>query len=186
MCIRDRYGEQIPTNAKLLASDFSASMLRNLVKKKDGKVADGDELWKRLQTAEIDAHKLTGISDESVSHSLSGFLYMLLGDPRKALGQTRRVLKNDGVMALSCWKGSQWIDMMNIINSVDAVKKWPGLPPAWTTIEGVKGELEAVGFSDVGAEEVDVAMRFDTYEEVMDLCGHKSKHPRLFIVFARS
>lgn len=99
---------------------------------------------------------------------------MLLSEPRTALMQTRRVLKDDGIMALSCWKSSQWMDMMLIINDIDT-KTWDGLPAVWSNVDGVKGELKSVGFSDVGAEEVDVKMQFESHEQLLGFCNRR-KH----------
>lgn len=161
--ILSSHGSRIPDTATLRACDFSEGMVNVLRKTQESKIALGDVVWKRLETSIADAHTLEGIEDSSMSHVVAGFLYMLLSDPHKALLAAHRVLKDHGVLVLSCWKGSQWMEIMQLANVIRPDKAM-NLPPAWMSTEGVKGELQAAGFKNVGAEYIATAMPFESHQ----------------------
>lgn len=163
------YGSQILDSASLRACDFSEGMVKVLDKTREANIAEGHEIWQRLQTGTADAHTLDGIEDGTMSHVIGGFLYMLLADPQKGLQASHRVLKTDGVIALSCWKGSQWMEIMQIINDVVPPEKALDLPAAWKSTEGVMKEMEVTGFRDVGAEYIDTAMPFESHDRMIEM-----------------
>lgn len=98
------YGAQIDQSCKLQATDFSPAMMNQVQACKDHQMEPGNAIWQRLQLSVQDAQAMEGISDNSVSHVVSGFLYMLLPNPMTALRATRRILREDGLLALTCWK----------------------------------------------------------------------------------
>lgn len=157
------FGKEIPQQAKLHAADNSPAMIKQTESMKAEKVAAGEAIWDRLQVSVKDAHTLEGIDDKSVSHVTGGFLYMLVPEPRKALAATHRVLDDDGVLVLTCWKRSNWMDAMLQINEIRPGQNSMGLPSEWMSLDGVRGELQQAGFRDIGAREVETTMAFQEH-----------------------
>ena len=59
-------------------------------------------------------------------------------DPQKCLSESRRVLKDGGVLTCSSWEGSQWIDLMATVTKIRPDKKSPELPKDWRTVDAGK------------------------------------------------
>jgi len=98
----NEYGSQIPSSARLIASDFSKGMVEALNQRKKEREGES-EVWKRLETAVYDAQDLSGGKDGDISHIMASLVYFMLPNPRKGLEEARRVLKPDGVLALTSW-----------------------------------------------------------------------------------
>lgn len=163
------HGSEVPDTTILRACDFSDGMVGVLNKTRESNIAGGHKIWKRLRASTADAHTLDGMADASMSHVVGGFLYMLLADPPKALLASHRVLRTGGVLALSCWKTSQWMEVSQLINDLIPPEKALELPPTWTSTEGVIGELEVAGFRDIGAEYIDTAMPFERHDRMIEM-----------------
>ncbi|OAL17810.1 hypothetical protein AYO22_11338 [Fonsecaea multimorphosa] len=162
-----RYGNSIPAAASIMASDYSKHMLDKLARTQQANISAGNEFWERLQLLNLDAHEMSRIADSSVSHVTGGHLYFLLSDPRKALSETRRIMKKDGVLALSSGKDSQHIDALQ--QAVEQVR--PGthlniMSGPWFSKEGVENELLETGFVDVETMLVESVLH---YTEHIDL-----------------
>lgn len=97
-------------------------------------------------------------------------------DPQKCLSESRRVLKDGGVLSCSSWEGSQWIDLMNLLPKIRPDKQTPELPKEWSSAEAVKGELEKAGFADVQAWRVPTTMHFEKLEAQIDFMMTKMPH----------
>ena len=91
-------------------------------------------------------------------------------DPQKCLSESRRVLKDGGVLACSSWQTSDWMDMMNLVPKVRPDKVMPEIPKEWSDIDLIRKELEKAGFSDVESHQVAVTMKFNKLQELVDLC----------------
>lgn len=164
--IIDRFGTEIPTSARLLAGDFSEHMLDAFRKTKEAQSRSNGDAWDRLELQNIDAHDLSAIRDESISHVTGGMLYFLLPDPQKALQETYRILCHGGVIATSNGKQSQHIDALN--KAVEKVK--PGtnlglLSGVWTSEEGVKGELTAAGFVEAKTYLIESEVSYQNHQQ---------------------
>lgn len=162
----DTYGNGIPSTARLLAADFSESMVDKLREVKQDRVVQGKELWERLEIQQLDAHDISTLSDSSFSHVVGGHVYFLLTDPEQALRETYRVLRHGGVVASSNGKQSQHVDAIN--EAVETIR--PGtnlrlLQGPWTSEAGVKGLLEAAGFTDVETILVPSTMPYESHIE---------------------
>ncbi|KAB8416351.1 hypothetical protein FH972_024872 [Carpinus fangiana] len=160
------YGPNLPTpTPRILACDFSDGMIQQVQKRGQKETANGNPFWSAVETEKHDAQDLHGIQDGSFSHAMGGLVFFMLPDPQKALSETKRVLKEGGVIGLSSWKTSQWIDLMYGVSkeSDDAMKAT--LTTSWSSTEGVVNQLEVAGFRDIQAVEVDTSMPYDSHEE---------------------
>ena len=97
-------------------------------------------------------------------------------DPQKCLSESKRVLKEGGVLTCSSWQGSQWMDLMNLLPQVRPDKTMPEMPKAWMNGDLMKAELEKAGFIDVESHQVPTAMRFDTLASLVDFMLTKMPH----------
>ncbi|KAK3639970.1 hypothetical protein LTR56_012144 [Elasticomyces elasticus] len=173
------YGNQIPADCELTCSDFSDGMLEQVQGQKDR--ADSDSPWKRVNTKIQNAMDLTDIPDGSQTHVTAGMVYFMVPDPQKALAESLRVLKPDGVLSLSAWEGSEWMDMMNLLPKIRPDKVMPAIPRAWMTTDGVKAEMEKAGFRDVETHQCPVEMPFQDHETFADFFIEKLPHMRALI-----
>lgn len=85
-----------------------------------------------------------------------------------ALKEIHRVLTDQnggGVLALSSWEGSEWIDLMALLSTVRPDKQVPKMPKEWSTIEGIRGQLETAGFRNVDVHPSETFWPFDNYDE---------------------
>ncbi|KAK4507858.1 hypothetical protein PRZ48_001593 [Zasmidium cellare] len=171
------YGSQLPKDCVLSASDFSPAMIEQVEgTKKEEVEKDAGSLWGRVETSVLDAMDLKGIPDDSRSHITAGWVYFMTPDPQKCLSESKRVLATDGVLGCSSWKGSQWLEIMRLVEVIKPERKMMEIPKAWMEKEGIKGELEKAGFTDVESREVEVEMTIEEYEPFLDLMTSKMPH----------
>lgn len=166
--ILDAHGDQIPQAATLLAGDTSEAMLQSLREKRDTKIANVTSAttknsWSRLTIQNLDAQDLASISENSLSHVTAGHLYFLLPKPILALRETYRVLTPNGITALTTSQSAQHVTALQ--DAFERVK--PGtnlqmLKEPWSSVDGLKRELEAVGFVDVEVVTIETEMKYDT------------------------
>jgi len=157
------YGHEIPSSSPLTCADFSDGMLAQVRAAKER--AGLGSPWARVEVRNQNAMDLCEVADGSVSHVTAGMVYFMVPDPQKALKESLRVLRPEGVLALSAWEGSEWLDLMNLLPKVRPDKTMPTMPGAWTSTGGIKGEMEKAGFRDVEVHECPVTMAFQDYEE---------------------
>jgi ubiquinone/menaquinone biosynthesis C-methylase UbiE len=168
---------KIPESSSLTCSDFSDGMIEAVNKKKAGEIeADSKSPWNRVETFVQNAMDLKDIKDSSKSHVTAGWVYFMTPDPQKCLTESRRVLKDGGVLACSSWHDSQWLQLMNLLPKVRPDKEMPTIPKAWKDAAPMKAELEKAGFRDVEAHEVHVEMTVDKMEAFVDFMLHKMPH----------
>lgn len=169
------HGSELPDSCRILCSDFAEGMIAAA----DANKAQGGKEWERVDTVVQNCMDLKAVADASQSHVLAGFVYFMTPDPMKCLAESQRVLRPEGVLSVSSWKGSQWMDVMMLVKQVRPDKVMPAVPEAWTTAEGVKGEFEKAGFRDVGAREVEALMGFERVEDLVDLILEKMPHVKM-------
>ena len=112
--------------------------------------------WIDLETASVDA-------------VLCRWGYMLLADPGTALGETRRVLRSGGRMALAAWTGGEDNPWMTSITDTlvelgfaePAPADVPG-PMSWAEPGAIERQLEDAGFEDIEVEAVDFTFAFES------------------------
>jgi len=168
------YGHEIPSSSPLTCADFSDGMLAQVRAAKER--AGAESPWARVDVLNQNAMDLCEVADGSVSHVTAGMVYFMVPDPQKALKESLRVLRPEGVLALSAWEGSEWLDLMNLLPKVRPDKTMPTMPGAWTSTGGIKGEMEKAGFRDVEVHECPVTMAFQHYESFARFFSTKLPH----------
>ena len=162
----ERYGTDLPSEARVIASDFSTGMVEEVAKLREAELAKGEKVWSCVETQVLDAQDLSPIKDGAVSHVLASYVLFALPEPRKALKEILRVLRNSsesgsedgGVFAMTSWHSTEWGDYMSLLESVRPDLKVPGIDKssAWASPEGARCELEAVGFKNVESRYMEV------------------------------
>jgi SAM-dependent methyltransferase len=122
-----------------------------------------DAEWLDLPTASVDA-------------VIARWGYMLLADPATALGETRRVLRPGGRVALAAWTGPQenpwaWVPQEELIGmgaipapDLDAPNMFAFRDPA-----RIRGLLEDAGFTDVVVDQLELSWRYDDLDAWWDV-----------------
>ena len=162
------YGTSLPFSTRVVASDLAPGIIEQVKKRKKEEVAAGNILWDRVEPVICNAMDLSSFPDKSVSHVFGGFVFFMVPQPRVALKEAHRVLTEQhggGVLAVSSWQGSEWQELMGFPSKVRP-EKVIEMPSTWSTIEDVRGELEATGFRDIDVHTVQAYMPFDDYDEI--------------------
>jgi SAM-dependent methyltransferase len=111
----------------------------------------------------------------SVDGVLARWLYMLLADPATALGETRRVLRPGGRIALAAWTQPQdnpWaavpIDELAAMGAIQPPA--PDEPDmfAFRDPQRIQTLLEGAGFTDIAIEQIPIVYRFASLDDWWD------------------
>ena len=89
--------ERVGADGKVLCTDFSPEMLE--AARRNGEHRGLSNVEYRV----LDAERM-GLDDNSVDGVLCRWGYMLMADPAAALGETRRVLRDNGTLAFAVWQ----------------------------------------------------------------------------------
>ena len=165
--IVEKYGLDIPTSTNILAGDFSEHMLDNVRQTQKARSKEANDIWDRIEVRNVDAHDLSSISAGTISHMVSGMVYFMLPDPRKALREAHRVLCAGGIIGISSGKSSQHIDAL--CKAVERVRPGTNLElmsGPWHFEDGVKAELEATGFVDVETQVEETSMDYLSHKDL--------------------
>jgi ubiquinone/menaquinone biosynthesis C-methylase UbiE len=92
----------------------SAILLRRDIEISNTTSAASTSIWQRLEAKVLDAHTLSGISDDSISHITGTMVYNLVADGRKALEAAHRVLVPGGVIGVTLGSGGEWIEIVRL------------------------------------------------------------------------
>jgi ubiquinone/menaquinone biosynthesis C-methylase UbiE len=103
-------------------------------------------------------------------------VYFMTQDPQKALSESKRVLKDGGVLGCSAWQGSQWLDLMNVLGKVRPDMKLPVLPPEWSDADKMRGELDRAGFKDTVTKKADAYMKYESRDSIVDFICKTMPH----------
>ncbi|KJR83629.1 methyltransferase family protein [Sporothrix schenckii 1099-18] len=155
----------LPPTATLVGADLSAQMLESYNKRKQEEVDSGNAYWSRAQTVQTDVTDCAAFSDGSVSHMLAGFLVFFVPTPEQALQAMKRTLTPGGVLSMSAWTSSHWMDLMYYPKKVRPDLVMPRLPNTWTSVDGVTAQLEKAGFQEIEVLETEGYWPFDDYDE---------------------
>jgi len=169
----------LPESCSLTCADFSEGMIKIVREQKEEQIKKkSDSPWNRLEVMIQDAMDLNKIQDASQSHVTAGWVFFMTKDPQKCLSESRRALEDGGVLTCSSWKGSEWLDLTNLLKVVRPDKVMPELPAGWREADAMKAELEKAGFRDVACEEVTTKLSFDSMDELVDFMLTKMPHSK--------
>jgi SAM-dependent methyltransferase len=158
--------ELIHPGGELITSDFAPEMLAAAQRRAERKGI------KNVRFRQIDL----SVPIDQPAASLDGVLcrwgYMLLEDPESALRDTRRVLKQDGRLALAAWTGPQdnlWSAApVKIMQARGIIEKDAPAGPgqfAWADPELITETMETAGFIEPHIEAVDFQLHYDDVDD---------------------
>jgi ubiquinone/menaquinone biosynthesis C-methylase UbiE len=166
-----RLGER----GRLICTDFSAPMVDAARRHAPERGVTNAE-FRTMDAERID------LGDDSVDGVLCRWGYMLMADPGKALRETRRVLRNDGRLALSVWGAPERNPWAAV--PARALLEQTGEPPPDPLAPGIfamareartRELLEGAGFDAERVEEVAMTWRFESLDDywrfVLDVAG---------------
>ncbi|KIM95673.1 hypothetical protein OIDMADRAFT_59456 [Oidiodendron maius Zn] len=165
----EAHGLELPETARVVALDLSPVMIQQVENRKKTEIENGATLWNKVEPMICNCTDLSAFPDNSVSHAFAAFVLFMVPQARVALDEIRRVLTNEnggGIVALSSWQGSEWMELIGFVTKVRPEKSAPKMPPTWATLEGIRGELEATGFRDIEVHTVEAFMPFNNYDEI--------------------
>ena len=166
------YGEPTLTAARrageegsVVATDISPEMVAR------GRERLAAEGAKNVEYVEADAASLD-YPAESFDAALSRWGIIFDPDGEGAAGRVRGFLKPEGRFAISSWGPADKVPMLGIpmktaMRRADVSPPPPGTPGPLSrpSLEAISGLLEAGGFSDVSAEEIEVVLKYESPED---------------------
>jgi ubiquinone/menaquinone biosynthesis C-methylase UbiE len=152
-------------DGRLISSDRAPAMVEV------GKRRAAELSLQNVEHRVLDAEDLD-LEDDSVDHVLCRFGYMLMADPARALGETRRVLRPSGRLALAVWSTADrnpWVSIagrMFVARGLMPPPK-PGAPGMFVMAEEdrTRGMLSDAGFVQIRLEEVEVHFPCEDVDE---------------------
>ena len=143
-------------------SDGMISILRNRI---------SDRKWKHITARVVDSRDLSGIQDNSFTHTFSAFMVCLAPDPDQIVREMLRVTKSDGVLGLAVWGNARFNHLFTPWEKACQELLPDHKPPAvmgeeWTVVTNVKAGLEKAGFKDVEVWNEDQAWKWESAEEL--------------------
>jgi SAM-dependent methyltransferase len=158
--------ELIQPGGELITSDFAPEMLAAAQRRAERKGI------KNVRFRQIDL----SVPIDQPAASLDGVLcrwgYMLLEDPESALRDTRRVLKQDGRLALAAWTGPDdnlWSAApVRIMQARGILENDATTGPgqfAWADPEKIIDTMETAGFIQPEIEAVDFQIHYDDVDD---------------------
>jgi SAM-dependent methyltransferase len=167
--------ERVQPGGVLISSDFAEPMLE--VARQRATQAGLDNVEFRVVDAEA-----IDLDAASVDAVLCRWGYMLMADPAAALGETRRVLRPGGRLALSAWDAAEqnpWA-----ITPMSALVQRGLVPPPDPTAPSmfafappgrIEGLLGDAGFLEVEVATVDLVMTYDDLDDFLAVTSDCSR-----------
>jgi SAM-dependent methyltransferase len=158
--------ELIEPGGQLITTDFVPEMLSAAQRR-----AEKLEIT-NVRFRQMDANVPLDQPAASLDAVLCRWGYMLLNDGEAALRETRRVLKQDGKVALAAWTGPEdnpWSSIpIEVLTRHGILEPEPQGGPgqfAWAEEGAVAENIESAGFVDYRVESVNFAFRFSDIED---------------------
>jgi SAM-dependent methyltransferase len=157
--------ELIEPGGQLITSDFVPEMLAAAQRRA---AVLGIE---NVRFRQMDANVPLDQPAASLDAVLCRWGYMLMNDGEAALRETRRVLRQDGRVALAAWTGAEdnrWSSVpVKILQDRGIVEREPEGPGqfAWAKEGEIAEHLESAGFVEPRVESVTFAFQFDDIED---------------------
>jgi ubiquinone/menaquinone biosynthesis C-methylase UbiE len=150
---------------RLISSDFSPDMLE-VARRRGAELGLGNVEYRVMDAERIE------LDSDSVDGVLCRFGYMLMANPAAALGETRRVLRPGGRLALAVWgppERNPWaaIGGRMLVEGGHMPPPEPGAPGVFSmgSEERTRALLEGAGFADVRTEEIAVCFAFSDVDD---------------------
>jgi ubiquinone/menaquinone biosynthesis C-methylase UbiE len=160
--------ELIAPGGTLISSDIVEEML-DQGRARAAELGISNVEFRRLDAEWID------LPTASVDGVIGRWVYMLLVDPATALGETRRVLRPGGRVALAAWTQPQdnpWVSVaMDELAKLGTIQRpAPGEPDmfAFRDPQRIQTLLEDAGFTDIAIEQVPIVYRFASLDDWWD------------------
>jgi SAM-dependent methyltransferase len=158
--------ELIEPGGQLISADFVPEMLSAAQRR-----AERLEIT-NVRFRQMDANVPLDQPAASIDAVLCRWGYMLLRDGEAALRETRRILRQDGKVALAAWTGpedNRWSSLpAEILTKRGIIEPDPPNTPgqfAWAAEGEVAERLESAGFVDYRVESVNFEFRFSDVED---------------------
>ena len=127
---------------------------------------------KNVRFKQIDLNVPIDLAAATLDGVLCRWGYMLLEDPESALQNTRRLLKQNGTLALAAWTGPDdnlWSAIrVRILQERGLVEKQPPGTPgqfAWADPNLIIEAMEAAGFVEPQVEAVEFVIHYDDVDD---------------------
>ncbi|MEX2032209.1 MAG: methyltransferase domain-containing protein, partial [Dehalococcoidia bacterium] len=149
---------------RFICTDFAPNMVE-VARSESQRLGLGN-----VEHRQLDAERMD-LEDSSVDGVLCRWGYMLMADPAAALRETRRVLRDGGLLAVSVWGTAEANPWASIPGRV--LREQTGAPPPDPTAPGIfaladpertRSLLEAAGFDVKRMEDVAMTWRFEDFE----------------------
>jgi SAM-dependent methyltransferase len=157
--------ELIQPGGQLMTSDFAPEMLAAAQRRAQRKGITN------VRFRQIDMNLPIDQPAASVDGVLCRWGYMLLNDPESALRDTRRILKQDGKLALAAWTGPDdnlWsVIPVKILEARGLLEPHPPGPGqfAWKDPHDIRETMEAAGFIEPEIAAVDFILNYEDVDE---------------------
>jgi SAM-dependent methyltransferase len=157
--------ELIQPGGELMTSDFAPEMLAAAQRRAERKGI------RNVRFRQIDMSLPIDQPAASVDGVLCRWGYMLLEDPESALRDTRRILKQDGKLALAAWTGPQdnlWsVIPVKILEERKIIEPHPPGPGqfAWADPADITEHMEAAGFIEPEIKAVDFIVNYPSIDD---------------------
>ena len=160
---------RVGPDGKVIVTDFAPEMVA--VAQKNA-VADA---LTNVETRVLDAEKMD-LPDDSIDGIICRWGFMLMLDPQTALQECRRVLKDNGRLALSVWGGPEknpWVTLtgMTMAQLGHAVPNDPFGPGGMFSMadtDKVRSMLTSADFKDIAIEEMPVNWSYTSFDEAWE------------------
>jgi len=161
--------ELIAPGGTLISTDAVEAMVE-LARARAGELGIDNAEFRRMDAEWID------LPTASIDGVIARWGYMLLADPATALGETRRVLRPGGRVALSAWTDpadNPWaaVPMAELVAIGAAEPPSPDEPSmfAFRDPQRIGTLLEEAGFTEIVIEQLDLVWRFEDLDAWWDV-----------------
>ena len=149
----------------VLATDISDGMISLL------RTRISDRKWTDVSARIVDSRDLSGILDNSFTHTFSAFMVCLAPDPDQIVREMLRVTKPDGVLGLAVWGDARFGQFFAPWEVACRELLPDHKPPAvmgedWTLDTNVRAGLEKAGFKDVEVRKEDQTWKWENAEDL--------------------
>jgi ubiquinone/menaquinone biosynthesis C-methylase UbiE len=163
-----RVAERLGETGRLISTDFSSQMVE--VARRNGSAKGLANVEHRV----LDAEHMD-LADDSVDGILCRFGYMLMADPRAALRESRRVLRDGGALSFAVWRTpdvNPWAAMpvMTLVRRGHVPPPEPGAPGMFAlgNPDRIRELVRSAGLAEPELEEIGLTFRYADFEDFLD------------------